>query len=111
MGIIREFNKRVKEYMAGAEERNEKRLAKARTKATREKEKAKIERERLRTKREVAEARTALLKAEAKRKKAAKEVRDIGDDVFSGLRSFLAPKKARKRTTRRKMRKITTRRR
>jgi len=111
MGIIGKFKKSVKKYMAEADERAEKRLAKAKTKAGRESERARIQKERLRAKREIAEARTALLKAEAKRKKAAKEVRDIGDGVFSGLRGLLKPPKTRRRATRRKTKKTATRRR
>ena len=108
MGVIGKFKAGDKKYIAEADERDEKRLAKAKTKAGRESERAKIKKERLRTKREIAEAKTALLKAEAKRKKAAKEVRDIGGDVFSGLSSFFKPTKTRRR---RKTRKATTRRR
>lgn len=111
MSVIARFKKGVKKYLAEADERAEKRLAKAKTEAGRESERARIQKERLRAKREIAEARTALLQAEAKRKKAAKEVKDIGDGVFSGLRSFLAPRKARRRTTRRKTKKTITRRR
>lgn len=111
MGIIARFQKGVKKYMVEADKRADARLAKTKTKVAREREQAKIEKERLATKREVAQARTALLQAEAKRKKAAKEVRDIGGDVFSGLRSFLQPPKTRRRATRRKARKTTARRR
>ena len=68
-------------------------------------------RKRLTTKREVSQAKTALLQAEAKRKKAAKEVRDIGGDVFSGLRNFLQPAKPKRRVKRRKATKTVTRRR
>jgi len=108
MGVIGRFTKGVKKYMAEADQRADKRLAQAKTKSAREKELSKIKRERLVTKREVTQAKTALLQAEAKRKKAAKEVRDIGGgDVFSSLRDYFGPKKTRKRTTRRK----TTRRR
>lgn len=110
MGIIGKFQKGVKKYLEEADERAEKRLAKAKTKAGRESERARIQKERLRAKREIAEARTALLKAEAKRKKAAKEVKDIGGDVFSGLASFFKPTKTRRRTTRRKVKKTITRR-
>ncbi len=105
MGIIGKFKKGVKKYMAEADQRAEKRLDKAKTQAAKEKEKAKIEKERLATKREVAQAKTALLQAEAKRKKAAKEVKDIGGgDFFSGISSFLSPSKP-KRRARRKPRK------
>jgi len=103
MSIIRRFNAGVKKYLAEADERAEKRLAKARTKASRESEKAKIQKERLRAKREIAEAKTALLKSEAKRKKAAKEVRDLGDGgIFSGIEKMLRPSKPKKKVRRRK---------
>ena len=112
MSVIGKFKAGVKKYMAEADQRAESRLAKAKTKSARDKELSKIKRERLVTKREVTQAKTALLQAEAKRKKAAKEVRDIGGgDAFSGLSNFLWPKKAKRRTTRRKTRKTVTRRR
>ena len=111
MGIISRFHKGVKKYMAEADQRAEKRLARIKTKAGREKEEARIQKERLTTKREVSQAKTALLQAEAKRKKAAKEVRDIGGDVFSGLRNFLQPAKPKRRVKRRKAKKAVTRRR
>jgi len=105
MSIIGKFTKGVKKYMAEADERAERRLAKAKTQGARERERAKITRERLEAKRQVSQAKTALLHAEAKRKKAAKEVRDIGGGTsFSGLSNFLWPKKTRRRATRRKPR-------
>ena len=110
MGVIGRFTKGVKKYMAEADQRAEKRLAKAETQAERERVQAKIQKDRLKTKREVSQARTALLQAEAKRKKAAKEVRDIGGGVFAGLGGFLKPAKTRRRVKRRKTRKTTTRR-
>jgi len=85
MSVIGKFKTGVKKYMAEADQRADKRLA---------------------------QAKTALLQAEAKRKKAAKEVRDLGGgSSFSGLSNFLWPKKAKRRTTRRKTRKTVTRRR
>lgn len=105
MSIIGKFRASVKKYMAEADQRAERRLAKAKTEAGREKVQAKITQERLATKREIAQAKTALLQAEAKQKKAAKEVRDIGGDVFSSLRRYFEPpkprrhRKARKRVT------------
>jgi len=112
MGVIGKFKAGVKKYIAEADQRAEKRLAQAKTKSARDKELSKIKKERLVTKREVTQAKTALLQAEAKRKKAAKEVRDLGGgDAFSGLSNFLWPKKAKRRTTHRKTRKTVTRRR
>jgi len=112
MSVIGKFKAGVKKYMAEADQRADRRLAQAKTKSAREKERAKIEKERLTTKRDISQAKTALLQAEAKRKKAAKEVRDLGGgDAFSGLSNFLWPKKAKRRTTRRKTRKTVTRRR
>ena len=103
MSIIGKFQSGVKKYLAEADQRADKRLAKAKTQAGRESERARIQKERLHAKREIAQAKTALLQAEAKRKKAAKEVRDLGGGVaFSGLSNFLWPKKAKRRTTRRK---------
>ncbi len=110
MSVIGKFKAGVKKYMAEADQRAERRLAKATTKSAREKELAKITREKIAIKTQVTQAKTALLQAEAKRKKAAKEVRDLGGGrSFSGLSNFLWPKKAKRRTTRRK--KTTTRRR
>ncbi len=112
MSVIGKFKAGVKKYMAEADQRADRRLAKAKTQAGRESERARIQKERLHAKREIAQAKTALLQAEAKRKKAAKEVRDLGGGrSFSGLSNFLWPKKAKKRTTRRKTRKTATRRR
>ena len=112
MSVIGKFKAGVKKYMAEADQRADRRLAKAKTQVARERERSKIQRERLATKRDITQAKTALLQAEAKRKKAAKEVRDIGGgDAFSGLSNFLWPKKAKRRTTRRKTRKTVTRRR
>ncbi len=112
MGVIERFTKGVKKYMAEADQRADRRLAKAKTQVARERVRANIEKERLANKREIAQAKTALLQAEAKRKKAAKEVRDLGGGrSFSGLSNFLWPKKAKRRTTRRKTRKTVTRRR
>lgn len=112
MGVIGKFKAGVKKYLAEADQRADRRLAQARTKTDREKIKAQIIRERLTAKREITQAKTALLQAEAKRKKAAKEVRDLGGGrSFSGLSNFLWPKKAKRRTTRRKPRKAVTRRR
>ena len=107
MNIIRKFQASTKKYLAEADQRADKRLANARTKTEREKIKASIQRERLETKREIVEAKTALLHAEAKRKKAAKEVSDIGGgSIYSQVQDFLYPKKARRstrqRTTKRK---------
>ncbi len=110
MGVIGKFKSGVKKYLAEADERAEKRIAKAKTKAGRESERAKIKKERLRAKREIAQAKTALLQAEAKRKKAAKEVRDIGGGVFAGLGDFFKPAKTRRRVKRRKAKKATKRR-
>ena len=105
MGIIGKFTKGVKKYMAEADQRAERRLAKAKTQGARDRELSKIKKERLVTKRDITQAKTALLQAEAKRKKAAKEVRDIGGGTsFSGLSNFLWPKKTRRRATRRKPR-------
>lgn len=110
MDIIKKFKVEVKKYRAAADKRANKRLARTKTKVAREKVAGEIERERLATKREVEQAKTALLKAEAKRKKAAKEVRDIGGgDVFSGLASFFGPTKTRHRHRRKKPRKIVRR--
>jgi len=112
MSVIGKFKAGVKKYQDEAEKRADRRLAKAKTDSAREKELSKIKRERLATQRDITQAKTALLQAEAKRKKAAKEVRDIGGgDAFSGLSNFLWPKKAKRRTTRRKTRKTVTRRR
>lgn len=102
MSILATFKTKVKKYVSEADERADKRLARAKTSAEREREQAKIQRERLATKREVAEAKVALLKAEASRKRAVKEVKDIGDGVFSSLRGMLQPKKVTRRKTRRK---------
>ena len=110
MSVIGKFKAGVKKYMAEADQRADRRLAKAKTQVARERVRAGIQKERLATKREIAQAKTALLQAEAKRKKAAKEVRDLGGgDAFSGLSNFLWPKKTKRRTTRR--RKTTTRKR
>ncbi len=107
MSIIGKFKKGVKKYMAEADQRAERRLAKAKTKVARDRERDKIQQESLATKREVAQAKTALLQAEAKRKKAAKEVKDIGGgDFFSGIGSFLNPPKSKRRVTRKKARKV-----
>lgn len=111
MSVIGKFTKAVKKYRAEADERAEKRLAKARTSAGREKARAKIQQERLKTKREIAQAKTALLKAEAKRRKAVKEVKDIGGgSVYSQIQDFLYPPKTRRKTKRRKTRKTVRRR-
>lgn len=103
MSLISTFRAKVKNYLDEADRRAERRLAKAKTKTERERVKASIERDRLKIRREVAEAKTALLKAESRRKKAEKEVRDIGGGIFSGL---FAPRKGRvtrrRRTTRKK---------
>ena len=110
MSVIGKFKAGVKKYMAEADQRADRRLAQAKTEVARERVRAGIQKERLATKREIAQVKTALLQAEAKRKKAAKEVRDIGGgDAFSGLSNFLWPKKAKRRTTRRKTRKTVTR--
>lgn len=112
MSVIGKFKAGVKKYMAEADQRADKRLAQAKTQVARERVLAGIQKEKLATKREITQAKTALLQAEAKRKKAAKEVRDLGGgDAFSGLSNFLWPKKAKRRTTRRKTRKTVTRRR
>ena len=112
MSVIGKFKAGVKKYIAEADQRADKRLAQAKTQVARERVRAGIQKERLATKREIAQAQTALLQAEAKRKKAAKEVRDLGGgSSFSGLSNFLWPKKAKRRTTRRKTRKTVTRRR
>lgn len=79
MSTLRRFKQKVDKYMAEADERADRRVARARTATERDKLKAQIARERMGTKREVAEARTALLKAETARKKAAKELRDVGN--------------------------------
>ena len=100
MSILATFKSKVKKYTSEADERADKRLARAKTSAERERVRATIQRERLAAKKEVAEAKTALLKAEAARKRAAKEVKDIGNGVFSDLRKMLSPKKATRRTKR-----------
>ena len=110
MSIIESFKRGVKTYKSMSEQRAVNRLESAKTKSAREKELAKIKRENLKTKREISQAKTALLRAEAQRKKAAKQVKDIGGgSVYSQIQDFLYPKPKR-RTTRRKVRKTTSRR-
>ena len=109
MSIIESFKRGVKTYKSMSEQRAVNRLESAKTKSAREKELAKIKRENLKTKREITQAKTALLRAEAQRKKAAKQVKDIGGGgVFSELSNFLYPKKTKRRKTRKK---VTTRKR
>ena len=111
MGLLDKFKAGVKKYQAESDQMADRRLARAKTDSAREKEKAKIAREMLTAKREISQAKTALLQAEAKRKKAAKDVRDIGGgSSFSGLSNFLWPKKTKRRTTRRKARRTTKKR-
>jgi len=106
MGLLDKFKAGVKKYQDDADQRADRRLARAKTDSEREREEGRIARERLKTKREVAQAKTALLKSEAQRKKAAKEVKDIGGgDFFSGLSRYLQPPKAKRRAARRKVRK------
>jgi len=102
MGILGKFTTSVKKYRAEADQRYERRLASARTQAARERERASIQRERLSVRKEIAEAKVALLRAEASRKRASKEVRDIGDGIFSSLKGLLEPKPTRRVTRRRK---------
>ena len=109
MSILRRFKQKVDKYMAEADERADRKIARARTTTERDKLKAEIARERMGTKREVAEARTALLKAETARKRAAKELREVGNGggFGRGLASLLGvstrkPARKRKSVTKRK---------
>ena len=113
MGLLTTFKQKVKEYQADEEGRAQRRLERARTASEREKARGIIARERMKTKQEIAEAKAALLKAETARKKAAKELRDVGNGgLFAGLQRALAaspaPKK-RRRTTARKRTTTATR--
>ena len=83
MGILQRFKTQVKKYQDGADDRAEKKLAKLTTKTAREREIAKQQRKRLKTKKEISEAKTALVKSETTRKKARKELSDVGGDGFS----------------------------
>ena len=114
MSILRKFKQKVVKYRAEADQRAEKKLARARTAVEREKIMAEIKRERLASKKQTTEAGTALLKAEAARQRAAKEVKDIkgGSGFFSGIGKSLAQlqksyygepkKKAHRRTVKHK---------
>ena len=112
MSVIGRFKKGVKKYMAEADQRADRRIAKARTRAGREKARAEIQRDQLATKREITRAETALLKAEAERKRAVRKIKDIGGGssrvyvpgsaVFSrALRNLFTPDKPTRRKTKR----------
>ena len=84
MSITNTFKQKVKKYMSEADQRAEKRLGNARTAAERDKIRAQLRKEKLAIKKEVAEAETALLKAETARKQAKKELKDIGRSKSKG---------------------------
>lgn len=109
MGLIGKFKQSVARYRAEEEERAQKRLARARTASEREKARAAIQQERMGTRAQIAKAKTALLKAEAEKKKAAKALKEAGNgqDFFGGLRRMLVPTPAKKK--RRATRPKTTR--
>ena len=107
MGLISRFKEARAQYEAEAEERAKRRLAKARTSADREKTRTAIQREQIASRKQLAEAQTALLKAEAQKKKAAKALKEAGNgrDWFGQVRRMLGatpPKKKRKRTARKR---------
>ena len=92
MRVLSMFKQKVVKYRAEADQRAEKKLARARTAVEREKIRAAIKREHLASEKQIAEAKTALLKAEAARQRAVKEVKDIkgGSGVFAGIGGSLA---------------------
>jgi len=100
MSILNRFQERVEHYRQQADQRAEKRLAQLKTKVARDREYARIQREKLKSKKEVTEARTALLRAEARKKRAAKEVRAIGGGIFADLQGYFYPPPAKRRKRR-----------
>lgn len=89
MSIFSKVNKALKDYKAGEEERENKKLAHARTVEARAKLRADIEKDRLKRKKEVAEARAATLRAEVASKKAKLELRQVGKGSSSGFTTVM----------------------
>lgn len=88
MGFLQNVNRKFRKWQAEekqrAEQKAERQLERAKTDAQRRRIYADLEVQTQKRRKEIAEARTATLKAEAARKRAAKEVKDLGDGGFLG---------------------------
>lgn len=102
--VLVKFKQRVDKYREEADKRADRRLANARTEAERDKVMDSIRKERFESKRKVADARTALLKSEAAKRRAAQEVKDLGGGgFFSDLQKMIGGySQPKRRTTRRR---------
>lgn len=88
MSFLENVNRKFRNWQAEekqrAERRAERQLERAKTNAQRRRILADLEVQAQKRRKEIAEARTATLKAEAARRRAAKEVKDLGDGGFMG---------------------------
>lgn len=107
--VIGRLRKAYRDWEAGADKRMTAKVAKAATKGVRESQLHVLKVQKLERKREMEETIARLKEAEAKRKKAERELKQSGNGILSRLLGTSRPKTIRRATAKRKVKRKATR--